>query len=239
LKVAQDHNLKIVAFPLLGAGGCGVPPRVAARVALREVRGFLDTHKGHTFERIILAAYNAIEENAFVDFLPVFFPPTHGDIEITVPSDTGSKSGSRAKLGAQLTQVCHQIDIVSDSLLHFVEQLIDLRSGLRAHESLAAVALALLSLKEALLGPKETIANLNGDTSKKIEQICDVMNAVCGSIAEIMEQGRAKADSGQPSYQGIWEDYNSHMKIFQNLDLTMLLQLCQDFAQSLEELIVK
>ena len=203
------------------------------------MRVFLDKCKEQPFEKIVFTAFNAIEERAFLDFLPVFFPPTHGDIENTVPGDSGSTPGSRAQLGAQLTQAQSQVEIVSHDLLDFVEQLTDFRSGYRAYELLAAIMLTLLSLKDVLLGPKETIPNLNGETMKKIERICDVVNAVCGIVIEITELGKAKANSGQHSYQAIWEDYNSHMKTLQDLDLTTLLQLSQDFAQDLENVLVR
>jgi O-acetyl-ADP-ribose deacetylase (regulator of RNase III) len=81
LKTAMDHDIRTIAFPCLAAGGCGFPPRVAARIALQEVREFLDVHKGHKFQRIVFCVFSGTDENAYKDFLPVFFPPTHGDLE--------------------------------------------------------------------------------------------------------------------------------------------------------------
>jgi hypothetical protein len=231
--------LKTIAFPLLGAGGCGFPPRVAVMVALREVRGFLETYKDHPFERIIFTSYNSVEEKAFMDYLPVFFPPTHEDIENTAPSEPGSELKVRADLGAQLTKVHGHIDKISRELVKFVEHLEDFRGGQHALTSLAAIMLALQSIKEALLGPKDSIANLNGETANKVEQIYNVLNAVCGSITEIMERKKAEANSSELGFQAIWDDYSARMKSFQGLDLDTLLQMCQYYAQWLEDVLVR
>ncbi|KAF2676721.1 hypothetical protein K458DRAFT_351264 [Lentithecium fluviatile CBS 122367] len=239
LRLAVGHKLKTVAFPLLGAGGCGFPPRVAARVALQEVREFLDTHKGHPFEKIIFAAYSTVEEKAFMDFLPVFFPPTHGDVENTVPSGSARMHGSRTHLAEQLGEAQNQVDTVARGLVDLVEHIVDLRSGKRALAELTAIMSVLGSMEEALLGPGVTIKNLDGRIPAYVEQICNVMIALCGSVTEIMEQGKAKALGGEPSYRVIWQDYNSYMKSYQRLDLIELLELCQDFAQSLEDILVR
>lgn len=84
LMTAMEHGIKTIAFPCLAAGGCGFPSRVAARIALQEVREFLDFHRNHTFQRIIFCVFNRIDENSYKHFLPVYFPPTHGDLENTV-----------------------------------------------------------------------------------------------------------------------------------------------------------
>jgi O-acetyl-ADP-ribose deacetylase (regulator of RNase III) len=40
LRRALDHDIKTIAFPCLGAGGCGFPPKVAARIALQVCKLF-------------------------------------------------------------------------------------------------------------------------------------------------------------------------------------------------------
>jgi O-acetyl-ADP-ribose deacetylase (regulator of RNase III) len=84
MHTAMVQGIKTIAFPCLGAGGCGFPSRVAARIALQEVREFLDTHTDHTFERIIFCVYNRTDQKCYEHFLPVFFPPTRGDLENAV-----------------------------------------------------------------------------------------------------------------------------------------------------------
>lgn len=66
LKMATNYELKRIAFPCLGTGGCGFPPRVAARIALQEVREYLDAHPGDFFERIVFCVNSARDEKAYV-----------------------------------------------------------------------------------------------------------------------------------------------------------------------------
>lgn len=103
LKLAMKHGIKSIAFPCLGAGGCGFPSRVAARIALQEVREFLDVHQDHSFfERIIFCVYSGADEQAYMDFLPVFFPPTHSDLEKRVSVE---QSRDPADIFSQLRDV--------------------------------------------------------------------------------------------------------------------------------------
>lgn len=94
LKMAISHGIKTIAFPCLAAGACGFPSRVAARIALQEVREFLDVYQGHRFERIIFCVFIDSDEKAYKDFLPVFFPPTHGDLENAVIIDQNASHAS-------------------------------------------------------------------------------------------------------------------------------------------------
>jgi O-acetyl-ADP-ribose deacetylase (regulator of RNase III) len=72
LRMAVAQGIKTLAFPTLGAGGCGFPSRVAARIAIQEVREFLDTnHSVYKFDRIVFCVYNATDEKAYKDLLPV------------------------------------------------------------------------------------------------------------------------------------------------------------------------
>jgi hypothetical protein len=230
----MDQGFKTIAFPLLGAGGCGFPPRVAAREALREVRSFLDKHQDHPFEKIIFVAYSTIEERAFVDFLPVFFPPTHEDIENTALRGSDQEIESHAHLRAQLLHAHDQVEMVVRDLTECFQHTLDFRSGHHALDELTAIMLVLRSLEEAFSRPKN---DLNSRSVTDIEQVCNVMDAVCSNIAEIMEVVKGKG--AYSSYQAIWVDYNSYMETQQGLDMTQLLELCQDFVQCLEDMVVR
>lgn len=70
-RAATAHGMKTLAFPCIGTGGIGFPPRVAARLALETTRKWLDTTPNHGFERILFCVNTAIDEKAYVDFLPV------------------------------------------------------------------------------------------------------------------------------------------------------------------------
>ena len=68
LKMATNYELKKIAFPCLGAGGCHFPSRIAARIALQEIREYLDAHSGDFFERIIICVNSALDEKAYVRY---------------------------------------------------------------------------------------------------------------------------------------------------------------------------
>jgi O-acetyl-ADP-ribose deacetylase (regulator of RNase III) len=87
LKEAMSHGIRTIAFPCLGAGGCSFPSGVAARIALQEVRRFLDTHKNHGFDKLVFCVYDETNDKAYKDLLPVFFPPTHRDLEKVASAD--------------------------------------------------------------------------------------------------------------------------------------------------------
>ena len=44
LELAEKHDCKTVAFPLLGAGNCGIPYNIAMGIAVREISEYLRTH---------------------------------------------------------------------------------------------------------------------------------------------------------------------------------------------------
>lgn len=75
LQTAMDHGLLSIAFPCLGAGGCGFPAHMAAEIALREVRRFLESNPSYAFTRIILCMYNDTDMAYYKDLVPVYFPP--------------------------------------------------------------------------------------------------------------------------------------------------------------------
>lgn len=58
LKLAEEYELKSIAFPGLSTGAFGYPKRKAFRVALRTIKGFLD-QEASTLEKVILVAFIA------------------------------------------------------------------------------------------------------------------------------------------------------------------------------------
>ena len=63
LEVADENNLKSIAFPAISTGAYGFPLERAARIAVREVRAFLD---GHALpERVLLVCFGAAAQAAF------------------------------------------------------------------------------------------------------------------------------------------------------------------------------
>ncbi|KAF2262112.1 hypothetical protein CC78DRAFT_520841 [Lojkania enalia] len=234
LKAAISHDIKTLAFPCLAAGGCGFPPRIAARIALQEVREFLDVYKTHNFEKIIFCVYNGTDERAYKDFLPVFFPPTHGDIENAEPVPP---IRNPASLASQLQDTYTQLDVIARELLTFDENMDNFPKIVFGE--LVAISSTLRSLRDHFRRPRETIKSFTGQTLADADLICSVLQNACGSLTEIVERTKYTQNFGEPSYQTIWNDYNSHMRNIQGLDVHALLELCQDFVQGLDDVYAK
>jgi O-acetyl-ADP-ribose deacetylase (regulator of RNase III)/tetratricopeptide (TPR) repeat protein len=229
LKTAMNHGIKTIAFPCLAAGGCGFPSRVAAKIALQEVREFLDVYTGYTFERIIFCVYSAIDEKAYKDFLPVFFPPTHGDLENATPFEP---SRNRASLATQLGEASIQVNAVYRDLLDFSEQIPEFPQDVM--RELHDINTAFDSLQALFFGPKDKIQNLNGLTVTDIDLICSVMQNCSGGVLEFIEQSKASISTQKSK---MWDDYNFHMKSSKGMDLLGLLEICLNFVQSLDDIL--
>ncbi len=68
LALAAEHGVRTIAFPAISCGVYGYPLAQAAAIAVREVRGFLSTHRGiehvmHTcFGPAVFAAFSEAAE---------------------------------------------------------------------------------------------------------------------------------------------------------------------------------
>ncbi|KAF1933465.1 uncharacterized protein M421DRAFT_88673 [Didymella exigua CBS 183.55] len=230
LRIAQMYGLKTIAFPCLGAGGCGFPPRVAARVALQEVREFLDFDQDPPFERLIFVVYSASDEKAYTDLFPAFFPPTHGDLEIARSSDT---SANRASLAAQVLEARLQVQKVAEDLSAELTLFIsDFPKEIL--EELHGIDAAFSSIRGFLVGSKALHRSL-GD----LNLICSVVQTICGSITELTESAKVMPFSGGRSHVDLWDNYNNHHEKVYGHDLEEFLRDCQDFAQYLEDILIR
>lgn len=227
LKMAHNYEFKSMAFPCLGAGGCGFPPRVAARIALQEIREDLDAHPDYVFERIIICVNTAIDEKAYMDFFPVFFPPTHGDLD---RARTSEFSASRAALAAQILETRGQVQKVNEALAtdfslmvpEFDDNILKGFSGIDA---------SLASIRGFLLGSKELTRSL-GD----LNLICSVMLTICGSVSEITELAKDTAGDWE-THKRYWDEFNRIMQSMHATDLAHLLVDCQDFVRLLDDIL--
>ena len=230
LKIALVSGFKTVAFPCLGTGGCGFPPRVAARVALQEVREFLDSHTQHPFERIVFVVKSVTDEKAYVDLFPVFFPPTHGDLEAARSSEL---SANRASLAAQVLETrieVHKVaQDVSAELSLFVPDFP--KEVLR---ELQGIDTTLASIRGILLGTKVLKRGLDD-----LNLLCSVMQTVCGSITELTKSAKGMPFSGSRSHKVLWDDYNNHKKMVHGSDLEQFLRDCHDLAQHLDDVLAR
>ncbi|KAF3042185.1 hypothetical protein E8E12_008894 [Didymella heteroderae] len=230
LRIAQLYELKTVAFPCLGAGGCGFPPRVAARIALQEVREFLDFHRDSRFERLIFVVQSASDEKAYTDLFPVFFPPTHGDLEAAKSSEL---SASRASLAAQVLEARLQVQKVAEDLSAELTLFVP-DFPKEVLQELQGIDIAFVSIRGFLLGSRPLTRSL-GDLSL----LCSVVQTICGSITELTESARVMPFSGGRSHKGLWDDYNKHHKMVHDNDFEEFLRDCQDFAQYLDDLFAR
>ncbi|KAF2474226.1 uncharacterized protein BDR25DRAFT_385695 [Lindgomyces ingoldianus] len=234
LKAAVNHNMKTIVFPCIAAGGCGFPSRVAARIALQETREFLDVHKSYQFERIIFCVYKGSDEKAYRDFIPVFFPPTHGDLENAVPLDNSRDPNS---LASQLQDAYIQIERVTQSLVIFSDNIREFpRNILR---ELSAIISTVRSLKNLFVSSKGKIKNLAGWVIADLDLICSVMQSVSQGVMEIVEQTKYARNFDGPTYKTIWDEYNLHMQNSQGMDLNTLLEICRDFAQCIDDILIR
>ncbi|KAF2128477.1 hypothetical protein P153DRAFT_397547 [Dothidotthia symphoricarpi CBS 119687] len=228
MTIASEHGIKTIAFPCVGTGGCGFPPRVAARVALQEVRELLDSHRNHPFERIIFCVNSAVDEKAYMDFFPVFFPPTHADLDIARSSN---KSLDHATLATQMLETRVEIQKVSEDLLNeFSSTVPDFDKNVLS--KFGAINSALASIREFLLGSQDLKRSL-GD----LNLFCSVMSTLCGSIAEITERS-GSADNIRDD-ELIWNDYNSQMVGLHETDLLHFLIDCRNFVQCLDDILTR
>ncbi|KAH8632919.1 hypothetical protein IG631_11553 [Alternaria alternata] len=227
LKTAATYELKTIAFPCLGTGGCMFPPRVAARIALQEIREYLDAHPEHRPERIIFCVKAAIDEKAYTDFLPVFFPPTHGDLDRARTSDW---SANRAALSAQILETRSQLQkALTDMSDTYVFRSQTAETNACAHD-MGRIDFALLSMRNYLLGSKELKRSL-GD----LNLLCSVISTACSTISEIAE--RAKEVGFTKEEQNFWDEANTGMQASHGFDLSTLFDYCWMFANSLDGVI--
>jgi O-acetyl-ADP-ribose deacetylase (regulator of RNase III) len=230
LKIALASNLKSIAFPCLCAGGSGFPPRIAARVALQEVREFLDAHAQHPFERIIFVVKNVSDEKAYMDFLPAFFPPTHGDLEAARSSEL---SASRASLAAQALETRLQVQSTAENLSAELKLYVP-EFPKEVLEELSSIDEALGSIRAFLLGSKV----LKHDLSD-LNLLCSVMHSVCGSIEELTGSAKNMPYSGGRSHANLWHEFNERRKTAYGGDLQGFLRDCQVFARYLDDILTR
>ncbi|ORY09923.1 hypothetical protein BCR34DRAFT_615529 [Clohesyomyces aquaticus] len=238
LKAAKNHGIKTIVFPCIGSGGCGFPARVAARIALQEVREFLDTNtqRHHQFDRIIFCVYSTQDEKAYKSFLPVYFPPTHRDVE-DIEVDEVDDSKDYDSIVSLLREAYVQAEGVTGGLVIFSDNVTAFPRTVMSE--LAAITSSLRSLEYLFMSPPEEIQNLSSRTVRDIYLICSVMMTASGSMAEIVEQTKYTKNFGEPTHKTIWDEYNFHMRNSQGLELNTLLEICQDFVQCLEDILIR
>jgi O-acetyl-ADP-ribose deacetylase (regulator of RNase III) len=228
LNTAADNSLKTVAFPCLGTGGVGFPPRVAARITLQEIREYLDAHQDYKFERIIFCVHTAADEKAYMDFLPVYFPPTHDDIE-TARSSIWSED--RAALAAQVLETRNTFQKVFS----------ELSTGLSLSvQNFPKDILLNLDVTDSVLGSIRRFllwSNEIKNSMRDLKLICTVMQLFSGNITETINLAKDQASLGQRSDTSIWDDFVSDMEKRHGTNPPAFLNMCSDFVHGLDSMV--
>jgi O-acetyl-ADP-ribose deacetylase (regulator of RNase III) len=229
LKKSDQHELKTIAFPCLGTGNVGISPKVAARIALQEIRESLDAHPEFRFQRIILCVNSAADEQAYMDFFPVFFPPTHDDLDAARSSVW---SEDRTALAAKVLDTRGQVQRI------FAE--INNRFGITVPafpqtvlSELASIDSGLASIRKFLLW-SEMLRNM-----QDLKLVCSVLHEFCGSVTEMVELAK---DAGNPrgrTDDSIWSDFVGDMERRHGTDPNHFLEDCRRFVESLDEVITR
>ena len=230
LRLAFTSELKTVAFCCLGTGGVGFPPRLACRIALQEVREFLDAHPKHPFDRIIFCVYTALDHKAYSDHLPLFFPPTNEDLENVA---TDSSTQRLSDWTAQLHEAFNQVEEVEKQHYHFRRKALGIPQE-DIPDDLSRAWYALFSLWKFSRRFHEQPKKIEARSLEDVNLLCSVILAMCGSVTEIFELAKGKESLGQPSHQVIWDDYNDHMQNYHGLNVVELISICREFAEAVE-----
>ncbi|KAK7190075.1 hypothetical protein DPSP01_006371 [Paraphaeosphaeria sporulosa] len=230
LRLAMKKDLKSIAFCCLGTGGIGFPARIAARIALQEVREFLDAHPRHSFEHIVFCVFTEDDLHAYTTFFSKFFPPTREDLDTAV-SDEGNKD--TARLSALIQEVYTQVKLINQDIKTFNAEATNMPQ--RLVQQLSSIAVLLETFKEITSGAETE--RLIARVMQYIELLCSVMNAICGNLMEMIELAKAKENLGMPSHKILWDDYNDHMYTYQGLTIVELVDITQEFAKHVNDVL--
>ncbi|KAL2855283.1 hypothetical protein BJY01DRAFT_9800 [Aspergillus pseudoustus] len=102
LELAVEHDMKSIAFAAISTGIYGYPSREAARAVLDETRKFLESDNNiGRLERVIFCNFEAKDERAYEDLVPIFFPPVD-EYQDPGNGDASKESSSPEDLAATL-----------------------------------------------------------------------------------------------------------------------------------------
>jgi len=75
LAVAVENSIRHVAFPSISTGVYSYPVPDATRIALHEVRTFLESEYGNELERVIFVVWSDRDKDIYESLIPEYFPP--------------------------------------------------------------------------------------------------------------------------------------------------------------------
>jgi O-acetyl-ADP-ribose deacetylase (regulator of RNase III) len=257
LELAEQNQLRTIAFPTLSAGGFGFPSSKAATVAIETVRKYLDSGKGITLDRIVFCVFTERDWQAYWRLLPIFFPATSGSSSVptwevsNVPSteNTDLEVGPSTKelstpysqhrypaYAKELGELQEQIEGISEDLIVFRDKVPDFQSNIIRELTFIASTVAELGKFFASFsaGPVNTMTD---HRAADLLLICSVLRSYCGGITEIMMQTTYTRNVGVPTYADIWQSYTFHLANSQGLTPLGVVELCGNFIQSVADII--
>ncbi|KAF8807059.1 A1pp-domain-containing protein [Phlegmacium glaucopus] len=100
LAVAVENSIRHVAFPSISTGIYSYPVPDATRIALNEVRTFLESEHGDELERVIFVVWSSQDKSVYESLIPEFFPPGEKakDPEPTAALSESDGSGTPAPI---------------------------------------------------------------------------------------------------------------------------------------------
>jgi hypothetical protein len=81
------------------------------------------------------------------------------------------------------------------------------------------------------------MADLTPSNTQDINLMCSVLEAICGSVTEMVEQVKYTRNFDARHHQVIWDDYNFHMTNAHGFNSQELFKSCQSFVVSLANVI--
>jgi len=75
LALALENSIRHVAFPSISTGVYAYPIRDATRIALNEVRSFLESELGNELERVVFVVWSNQDRAVYESLIPEYFPP--------------------------------------------------------------------------------------------------------------------------------------------------------------------
>ncbi|RMZ73219.1 meiosis-specific serine threonine- kinase mek1 [Pyrenophora seminiperda CCB06] len=214
LEKATSYGIRTIAFPCLGVGGCGFPPRIAARIALEQIRRHLDSYPEHGLERIVICVNTDLDEKAYMDFLPVFFPPTHENLE-------------KAKnMREPLDDVFEAHARVQKTVENLQREFGSIVPGMETH-----YLVPLYKIEHSLVSIHETLWKSQGldlEFLHNANWLCSALIDVCDTIEETNQLAKNTA-TNEHARQEIWDISKYKMQRKFGYDLVRYLQFFISF----------
>ncbi|KAF7773268.1 hypothetical protein Agabi119p4_5435 [Agaricus bisporus var. burnettii] len=80
LEVAVEKGLKSIAFPCISTGIFGYPNMKAAKIALTEIRRFLESDIGKQIEQVVFVVFLERDDKTYKELIPQIYPLTKTDV---------------------------------------------------------------------------------------------------------------------------------------------------------------